>query len=706
MSISNSPPLLIWVFQTGEPLHIDEGNARPMRAMNLSNALARAGHRVVLWSTAFYHQEKLHRSATAQVLQIADLIEIRLIPSRGYRRHISLDRLIDHIQLAFNLKKMLEHSGPLPDVAFIGYPPIETAAVLARWLAKHDVPSLLDVKDQWPSLFLDAIPGPLRLLGRIMLWPYFYLARRAMREATGLSAMASSFLDWTLVVAQRARTDRDGVFPLTSPLGQVSASQREAARRWWDDRGIKDNGCPRVCFVGSHSQSFDFKPVQEAAKIAAKAEPRCEFVICGDGAFSAELRAMMSGLPNVYFPGWIDRPKILVLAERCRAALAPYLNIDSFQKSIPNKIIDALSVGLPILSPLQGEVATLITESGVGIRYGTDTGKTLHDCIQALMQDGTLQQGMSQKAHDLYAERFSFEMVYGELVNHLEKLAGSNVDCEYHYYNLITENPGQKATIEQIARLWHRYRFAGDYTMNNRVLEVACGSGIGLGYLAEKARKVVGLDIDNQNVATASQLYGIVSHRTKSYEEGQSRYEGNKIEVCLMDAHQLDFPDKTFDLALLYEALYYLRYPDTFFAEANRILSDNGILIICTVNKDWSDFHPSPYAYRYFSAPELHSTINKHFSKVDLFGAFPVNATGIKNLVFSRIKHIAVSLDLIPGTLAARAYLKRVFLGPLKPLPDKIYENMAPYAPPVPIPHDQPNRNYKILYAVARKERP
>lgn len=424
--------LTVWILQTGEPLHVDEDNARPMRAMNLSNALVQAGHKVVLWSSAFYHQEKRHRSSIAQSIRVSDNLEIRLIPSRGYRRHIGVGRLIDHAQLAFNLKKMLQQAALLPDVAFIGYPPIETAAVLARWLARRGVPLVLDVKDQWPSLFLDSVPVPLRPLGCVALWPYFHLARRTMRDATGLSAMANGFLDWTLRFAQRARTDMDGVFPLTSPLGQVSALQLEEARRWWDKQGILDDGRPPICFVGSLSSAFDFKPVQEAAKNAAQEPPPCEFVICGDGDSSSELRAMMAGLPNVHFPGWIDRPKIEALAERCQAALAPYLNIDSFKQSIPNKIIDALSLGLPILSPLQGEVASLIAENGVGLRYGTDTGNTLHDCILALTQDAALQRSMSQKARALYAERFSFEMVYGGLVKHLEKLANSRMNHDHH----------------------------------------------------------------------------------------------------------------------------------------------------------------------------------------------------------------------------------------------------------------------------------
>jgi len=97
---------------------------------------------------------KRHRSSTQQNIRISDNLEIRLIPSCGYQRNIGVGRLIDHAQLAINLKKMLKQCKDIPDVAFIGYPPIETAAVLTRWLAKRGVPTLLDVKDQWPSLFL------------------------------------------------------------------------------------------------------------------------------------------------------------------------------------------------------------------------------------------------------------------------------------------------------------------------------------------------------------------------------------------------------------------------------------------------------------------------------------------------------------------------------------------------------------------------
>lgn len=415
--------LTVWLVQTGEPLHTDPGDPRPMRAMNLANALASAGHRVVLWSSAFYHQEKRHRSRSAERISISPQLEIRLVPSPGYQRNIGPGRLWDHAVLARNLSRLLKNETSVPDVAFIGYPPIETAAVMTRWLSARGVPCMLDVKDQWPTIFLNALPRPLRALGRIALAPYFYFAQRAMRDATAMSAMAKGFLQWAVDFAGRPENEFDSVVPLTAPTGQVSAAELEVARQWWDGRGILADSRPRVCFVGSHSAGFDFTSVIEAARSMAGQKNACEFVICGDGANSEEWRRRAEGLNNVYFAGWVDRAQIEALAERSLAALAPYNNSEDFVMSLPNKVIDSLSLGLPVLSPLRGEVMRLISDSGIGMSYGGETGRTLEQCIVDLTNKPGLRDELSGNALRLYQERFSFETVYGSLVSHLEMLA-------------------------------------------------------------------------------------------------------------------------------------------------------------------------------------------------------------------------------------------------------------------------------------------
>lgn len=413
----------VWILQTGEPLHIDTGNPRPMRAMNLSDVLISAGHKVVLWTSAFHHQEKRHRSRSADRITISPNFEIRLIPSPGYRRHIGLGRLWDHAILARNLSNLLARESNPPDVAFVGYPPIETAAVMTRWLKTRGVPSILDAKDQWPAIFLEVSPRPLQTVARIVFAPYFFLAQRAMRDATALSAISDNFLQWAAKFAGRPIGEFDRVFPLTSPSGQVPKGELATAREWWDERGVCLDEKPRICFVGSHTTAFDFARVVEAAKALENRNFVCDFIICGDGPSSQEWRDRARNLSNIHFVGWIDRAQIEVLAELSLAALAPYKNTKNFVMSVPNKVIDSLSLGLPILSPLEGEVANLIDWHGVGLGYGERTGKTLAECIELLVANPDLQSSLSERTQALYRSNFEFNMVYEGLVNHLEVLA-------------------------------------------------------------------------------------------------------------------------------------------------------------------------------------------------------------------------------------------------------------------------------------------
>ena len=211
---------------------------------------------------------------------------------------------------------------------------------------------------------------------------------------------------------------------------------------------------------------------------------------------------------------------------------------------------------------------------------------------------------------------------------------------------------------------------------------------MGLGYLADKARSVVGGDVDD----------GCLSLAEKQY----AGCPGIRLEH--FDAQSLPFADKSFHLLLLYEAIYYLPEPDRFIQDAFRVLRGDGILIICTANKDLSDFNPSPYSVLYYSIPELVSLLREKFSEVACYGGFPVSQGGKKHAVISQIKRAAVALHLMPKTMKGKAFLKRVFFGRLHPVPGEISEGMAEYFAPVPVPADVPDKTHKVLFVVGRKK--
>lgn len=254
-------------------------------------------------------------------------------------------------------------------------------------------------------------------------------------------------------------------------------------------------------------------------------------------------------------------------------------------------------------------------------------------------------------------------------------------------YLTVTEIPGNKATREQIERLYHRYHFASTQGHPKEVLEVACGAGMGLGYLKRAAEKVTGGDIDDSLLKIA-----------------RDHYQGRPgIEIRALDAQSLPFSNGTFDLVILFEAIYYLPRPEAFVDEACRVLKPQGALMVCTVNKDWPDFNPSPFSHGYLSSVELCRLLKTKFPSVELLGAFPARMDSLKDRVLSLIKRAAVGLHLVPKTMKGKEFFKRFFFGGLIPIPPEIIPDMAVYQAPFSLVDNQVDSVHKVLYAVARK---
>jgi ubiquinone/menaquinone biosynthesis C-methylase UbiE len=252
-----------------------------------------------------------------------------------------------------------------------------------------------------------------------------------------------------------------------------------------------------------------------------------------------------------------------------------------------------------------------------------------------------------------------------------------------HDFQSVTEVPGIGADAEQLDRLRHRYSLAARYGAGKRVLEVASGAGVGLGFLATEASLLVGGDFTRTLVDVAHDHYG------------------TRVPLFQLDAQSLPFRDDSFDTIVLLEAIYYLPNAGRFFDECRRVLMPNGTLVVSTVNREWGDFNPSPFSTRYYSARDLAALLEAHGFRAELFAAFPARLDSSSKTVVSLIRRIAVKLHLIPESMRAKLLLRRIFLGKLAPLPTELTAEDAREPDVVPLDTAQPLVDHKIIYAVA-----
>lgn len=252
-------------------------------------------------------------------------------------------------------------------------------------------------------------------------------------------------------------------------------------------------------------------------------------------------------------------------------------------------------------------------------------------------------------------------------------------------YTTVTELPNTQVLPAQLARSYHRYYFGAGYCIKKDVLEIACGGGHGLGLIVRRANRVVGGDAAEANLAVARASY--IQHPNVTFTQ--------------LDAHQLPFPDQHFDTILCYEAIYYFADVPVVLRECRRVLRPGGALVVCTTNKDWPDFNPSPYSHRYFSIPELSLLLHEHGFQSKFFGAFPDRPNTVGSRLRSYLKRFAVRGHLVPKTMKGKRLLKRLFFGPLVILPRQLTEGMMAYEPPQSIPSDRVDTTHTAIYAVA-----
>ena len=414
-----------WLLIEGEPLATDFDESRLHRMCALAELLHARGHQVSVWSSTTNHRDKTIRSNESLVTNYLPGYDVVLLDSPTYDRNISVARIIHNVKTAKKFKQIATIS-PVdpPDLILSAYPAIELTKAGVQVANKLGVPVVVDLRDLWPDIFVEILPRWMQLIGRLAIYPFNRQARYIADNATAVIGITDEFVNWFERKATNRSLKAKRSFSLSYKVEALNGRERNEALRFWLDKGLE----PReevftICLFGNLGGNAEIPLLVDAArKILKDNVHNVQFVVCGVGEILDQLKNLSKDLPNFYLPGWVTKGQIRVLMEMSNAGALPYHSDRGFELSLPNKVGEYLSEGLPILSSINGVMSRFLDAEKVGFTYKNQDVEGLVKAIYTLVEDKDLQANMRKRALAAFQNKFNSETVYNGYADYLESL--------------------------------------------------------------------------------------------------------------------------------------------------------------------------------------------------------------------------------------------------------------------------------------------
>lgn len=374
------------------------------RYTNLSQHLSNVGHNVLWISSQFHHGSKKDRNpgnyvSTNENLKIIPLSSLRYNKNIGFRRLISDYRLSKLIIL--ELDKI--HKENKIDIIIVSMGPIFTPSAVVSFAKKNKIKSIIDIQDLYPEAMYAVIPKKIRFLAKILLLPLNLKIKRLILNSDGVSSLSKNRL--------KEAFDKFN-FDLKKPSRAIYLNFK-GIPSVIDKKKNPKTQTLKIAYIGTIGSFYDFDTVFNSFYEIAKTSIKIELHIIGSGPKLNYYKNIVKKLElnNVFFYGYMPFDKSINLIRSCDIGIVPILK--TWPSCIPNKPIDYLGLGLPILNSVQGELSSLVTDFDIGYNYIAENCDSLTLTIKQVnndLNDGVLaDKGIN--GYNLVKERFTIEKI-------------------------------------------------------------------------------------------------------------------------------------------------------------------------------------------------------------------------------------------------------------------------------------------------------
>lgn len=418
----------IWLIKANEPMPVIQPNERLFRMGMIADELNKRGHTITWFGTTFDHFKKKQIYNKDTIVNINENYKINLAHAPGYKKNISVMRIINHKIISMKFRKVANEMEK-PDIIYVAFPTINYAEEAVRYGKKNNVPVIVDIRDLWPDIFNHNLKGIKRIIAKPYIKLMDYKTKKIMRNAYAINSISNAMLNWGLQKGNREKEEKDRYFYI--------GYSRPKDIKYKKCNGIDEKKF-NISFLGTINNQFDYEKINQIAEELEKRDTNIVINICGDGPQFKDLKEKVENRKNVQLFGWIGKDEINYILNISKLGFAPYKNTFDFKMSISNKFAEYISTGLPVILTSEGHMKEIIEKYNCG--FSSQDTKKICDFIVDIKNNKEKYERISMNASKLYEEKFVSEDIYKDLVDYLEKIKedSQNEVCTNRVWQNIT----------------------------------------------------------------------------------------------------------------------------------------------------------------------------------------------------------------------------------------------------------------------------
>lgn len=342
--------------------------------------------------------------------------------SGSFAKYSALTRLRQELSYGRRAGRAIARAEPA--VAVVSNVPLLAHAVLARHLARRNVPMVFWHQDIYSEAIGSVARRRLPIVGGLVARVADRVERGIARRSHAVVAISPTFLER---LAAWGVAERTTIVPNWAPVEELP--MRPARNEWRSRMDLADR--PVVLYSGTLGLKHDPSILALLAARLGESHPDARVVVVSEGKGRDWLEAWKrdrirageaaDNLVLLDFQPYEDLPSVMASADVLVAILEP----DASRFSVPSKVLTYLCAGRPIVGvlPVDNSVAEILTTCGAGRVVDPGDGNAVVAAVAGLLDDPEARDALGRSGRDHAERTFSperaadqFLEVFGGLV--------------------------------------------------------------------------------------------------------------------------------------------------------------------------------------------------------------------------------------------------------------------------------------------------